>query len=61
MVDLTSDQRTCPFCDPAPSEILLANDLAYARFDLYPVSPGHLLLITNIKEELLFIHRNAFK
>ncbi|MCP1715506.1 diadenosine tetraphosphate (Ap4A) HIT family hydrolase, partial [Methanocalculus alkaliphilus] len=36
---------TCPFCDPAPSEILLANDLAYARFDLYPVSPGHLLLI----------------
>ncbi|WP_346866326.1 HIT family protein [Methanocalculus sp. MSAO_Arc2] len=35
----------CPFCDPTPSDILLANDLAYARYDLYPVSPGHLLLI----------------
>ncbi|MCQ1538286.1 HIT family protein [Methanocalculus taiwanensis] len=36
---------TCPFCTPGPSSILLANDLAYARCDLYPVSPGHLLLI----------------
>ncbi|RQD82162.1 MAG: HIT domain-containing protein, partial [Methanocalculus sp. MSAO_Arc2] len=33
------------FCTPAPSDIILANDHAYARFDLYPVSPGHLLLI----------------
>ncbi|RQD82137.1 MAG: HIT family protein [Methanocalculus sp. MSAO_Arc2] len=51
MVDLANPQKpqdaptTCPFCDPALSEIVLANDLAYARFDLYPVSPGHLLLI----------------
>ncbi|RQD80182.1 MAG: HIT domain-containing protein, partial [Methanocalculus sp. MSAO_Arc1] len=45
MVDLTDDRRSCPFCTPAPSDIILANDHAYARFDLYPVSPGHLLLI----------------
>lgn len=33
----------CPFC--APGEPVLANALAYARFDIYPVAPGHLLLI----------------
>ncbi|MCP1662131.1 diadenosine tetraphosphate (Ap4A) HIT family hydrolase [Methanocalculus sp. AMF5] len=42
---INSNPPNCPFCDPAPSSIILANDLAYARFDLYPVSPGHLLLI----------------
>ena len=35
----------CPFCNPAEDEIVLANDLCYARYDRYPVSPGHLLLI----------------
>jgi diadenosine tetraphosphate (Ap4A) HIT family hydrolase len=35
----------CPFCNPAEEEIVLANDLCYARYDKYPVSPGHLLLI----------------
>lgn len=34
----------CPFCDAA--EPVLANALAYARFDKYPVNPGHLLLLT---------------
>jgi Diadenosine tetraphosphate (Ap4A) hydrolase and other HIT family hydrolases len=34
-----------PLLHPGPSAIILANDLAYARYDLYPVSPGHLLLI----------------
>ena len=24
---------TCPFCNPPPDEILLANDLCYARYD----------------------------
>ncbi|WP_277612738.1 HIT family protein [Methanocorpusculum petauri] len=33
----------CPFCNP--DEILLENDLAFAKYDLYPVSPGHLLII----------------
>jgi len=36
---------TCPFCNPQKDEIVLANDLCYARYDRYPVSPGHLLLI----------------
>ncbi|MDV4342837.1 HIT family protein [Methanoculleus sp. YWC-01] len=35
----------CPFCNPQKDEIVLANDLCYARYDKYPVSPGHLLLI----------------
>jgi diadenosine tetraphosphate (Ap4A) HIT family hydrolase len=33
----------CPFCVRAG--IVLQNDLAYARYDKYPVTPGHLLLI----------------
>jgi diadenosine tetraphosphate (Ap4A) HIT family hydrolase len=35
---------SCPFCTPV-HDSGLRNDLAYARFDLHPVSPGHLLLI----------------
>lgn len=34
---------SCPFC--AASEVLCSNDLAYARFDKYPASPGHALII----------------
>ena len=33
----------CPFCG-AEDEVL-GNELAYAKFDAYPVSPGHLLII----------------
>ena len=33
----------CPFCEP--DEPVLANALAYARWDTSPVNPGHLLLI----------------
>ncbi|MDN7026007.1 HIT family protein [Methanoculleus sp. FWC-SCC1] len=36
---------TCPFCSPRPEEIVLANDRCYARYDKYPVNPGHLLII----------------
>ena len=39
------DPLTCPFCNPAEDEIILANDLCYARYDKFPASPGHLLLI----------------
>ncbi|ACR79348.1 HIT family protein [Kosmotoga olearia] len=35
----------CPFCNPDNSEIILKNDLCYARFDKYPVSTGHVLVI----------------
>jgi diadenosine tetraphosphate (Ap4A) HIT family hydrolase len=34
----------CPFCDA--SEAMLSNPLALARFDRYPVNPGHLLVHT---------------
>ncbi|NLW44820.1 MAG: HIT family protein [Syntrophomonadaceae bacterium] len=34
----------CPFC--RPDEVILENRLAWARFDPFPVNPGHLLVIT---------------
>ena len=34
---------SCPFCD-AEGEVF-GNELAYAKFDAFPVSPGHLLII----------------
>lgn len=36
---------SCPFCDPPKEEILFRSPLWYARSDLHPVTPGHLLLI----------------
>lgn len=38
-------ELTCPFCSPDPDDVVLENQLAYARFDRYPVSHGHLLII----------------
>lgn len=35
----------CPFCYPSADEIVAKNDLCYARWDRYPVSKGHLLVI----------------
>ena len=35
----------CPFCSPTSAEIVLRNHLCYARYDRYPVSKGHLLII----------------
>lgn len=35
----------CPFCQPPDTDIVLGNPLAYARWDKFPVSPGHLLII----------------
>lgn len=35
--------KTCPFCDS--DEIIVENDLAFAIFDRYPVSHGHILVI----------------
>ena len=37
--------RECPFCRPADDEVVLQGHLWYAKWDRYPVSPGHLLLI----------------
>jgi len=36
---------SCPFCNPSDAEKVLSNDLAYARYDIYPVSDGHILII----------------
>lgn len=39
------ESRECPFCDFDSEEIVVQNALWLARWDKYPVSPGHLLLI----------------
>lgn len=35
---------TCPFCNSKEEEIILSNKLAYARYDKFPVNPGHILI-----------------
>lgn len=36
-------ETTCPFCNS--EEAVLKNDLAYTRYDIYPVSKGHTLIV----------------
>lgn len=44
-MDYTKDN--CPFClERNTREIIAENDLAYAAFDIFPVSVGHCLVIT---------------
>jgi diadenosine tetraphosphate (Ap4A) HIT family hydrolase len=35
----------CPFCNPVDEDIVIRNDLCYARRDRFPVSRGHLLVM----------------
>ena len=35
----------CPFCNPLAEEIVARNDLCYARWDRFPASKGHLLVL----------------
>lgn len=35
----------CPFCDIPADRVVAGNDLALSVRDLYPVSPGHTLII----------------
>lgn len=35
----------CIFCSPDTTVVVLQNEYAYSRFDDYPVTPGHLLII----------------
>ena len=37
--------ESCLFCKPIDSDVVLQNSLCYARYDGFPVSPGHLLVI----------------
>ncbi|UUX93078.1 HIT family protein [Methanoplanus endosymbiosus] len=39
------DQLICPFCSPEEKDIVFKNLLWYARWDDYPATPGHLLII----------------
>ena len=36
---------SCVFCEFPPTADLPRNELAYTRYDKYPVTPGHLLVI----------------
>ncbi len=45
----------CPFCSPADRDVVLRNGLCYARFDRYPVSTGHLLIIPFRHEPSFFL------
>ncbi len=42
---MSMSKTDCPFCNISNSEILIRNELCYARLDLYPVSEGHVLII----------------
>src|SRR5262249_46819353 len=35
----------CPFCDPPPDRVVWTSERVVALWDLYPVSPGHLLIL----------------
>ena len=35
----------CPFCNPLDEDIVIRNELCYARWDRFPVSRGHLLVM----------------
>lgn len=39
---------SCPFCDLPEDRIMFTNRMATAILDLYPVSPGHTLVIPNV-------------
>jgi diadenosine tetraphosphate (Ap4A) HIT family hydrolase len=36
---------TCPFCSPDDRDIIVKGSLWYTRWDKYPVTKGHLLVI----------------
>ena len=37
----------CPFCSPTVGEKVFTSELCFARWDKYPVTEGHLLVIPN--------------
>jgi len=45
MIAIMEQPAKCPFCKPFADDIVAKNDLCYARWDRYPVSKGHLLLM----------------
>jgi diadenosine tetraphosphate (Ap4A) HIT family hydrolase len=45
MISIMEQPAKCPFCKPFADDIVAKNELCYARWDRYPVSKGHLLLM----------------
>lgn len=45
---------TCLFCEVPDVEIVVDHDLCFARWDKFPVSPGHLLIIPKRHIESMF-------
>jgi len=39
------NSHPCPFCSPAKNDIVYSNALWYARWDAFPATRGHLLVI----------------
>lgn len=39
------NSRACPFCSPKKNDIVFENALWYARWDAFPVTLGHMLVI----------------
>jgi diadenosine tetraphosphate (Ap4A) HIT family hydrolase len=39
------DTQSCPFCSPDKNDIVYSNALWYARWDDFPATRGHLLVI----------------
>jgi diadenosine tetraphosphate (Ap4A) HIT family hydrolase len=35
----------CPFCSPVDGEMIIKDHLCYAKWDKFPVSKGHILII----------------
>lgn len=45
MAEPSCGEQGCPFCRLGEGEIILANELAIAVVDRFPVTPGHSLVI----------------
>lgn len=41
----TSCMNSSPFVQPSVADQILKNELCYARWDKYPVSRGHMLIV----------------
>lgn len=39
------EEKPCRFCNPFADDVVAKNKLCYARWDRFPVSKGHLLLM----------------
>lgn len=42
---LGEKKLNCPFCSQRAAEVVLVSELCYVRWDMYPVTEGHLLIV----------------